>query len=220
MIAVRGECLKWVGLGAMLVDHSARFLHVALPGWLWIGRLAFPCFAIALGLQVVPDRRLCVAFRLVCCAALVFPLQWYASGVLVFSVLGTLGLGLCLAWCFSPGRDMSRSAAGYMSRLVVGLLLFGASLSVEFGFPGVMVVAGASLLSDRVAPWDLGAVLLALGVVKLGLIGGAPVFFAFVLVGAYCASGGVEVARLKGVFMNAYFAQWAVFAAARFGLFT
>jgi hypothetical protein len=215
MIAVRSEALKWVGLAAMLVDHAARFLHVNIAGWVWIGRWAFPCFAVALGLQCPPDRRLSVAFRLFGCAALVFPVLWYVSGVEIMPVLATLGLGLVLA--FALGL---RGPSGVAVGAVLSLSIFSASFFVEYRLAGVLVVAGVSLLSDRDGSVVVGAALLLAGVCGLAVLGGAPVVLAFALVAVYCASGGVEVPRLKGVFMNAYCLQWAPLVVARLGLFS
>jgi hypothetical protein len=206
MTARNAELLKWVGLLSMLVDHSARFLHLAAPGWLWIGRLAFPCFAVALGAQVASRRRLQVAGRLAGAAALVFPLQWFVAGVPVVSVLGTLAAGLFVAWCVGRGGVVAASWA---------VLALFASGFAEYGPAGVLLVAGVSLCAERGFSSAAGVSAVAVGAGLLVVSGGAPVALALYAVAVYAALGGVSFPRCKGLFLESYFLQWAAIAAVR-----
>jgi hypothetical protein len=214
VVPANAELLKWWGLASMLIDHCARFLHLAFPGWMWIGRWAFPCFAVALGAQVASRRRLQVAGRLVGAAVLVFPLQWLGSGVPVGSVLATLGLGLFVAWAVACTDGRSAPQWPW-----VGLCLlpaaFVASLWCEAGPAGVLLVAGVSLCAERGSMCIVGVSALVVGASLLVVAGGAPVALALYAVGIYVASGGVPFPRFKGLFLESYFLQWAAIAAVR-----
>jgi hypothetical protein len=202
-MAARLELLKWVGLAAMLVDHVWRFFHVDIPGAEWIGRLAFPCFAVAVALQTPAPRRVAVAIRLVAVACVVVPLQSYVAGHLVGSVLFTLALGLLAA----------DAIEGDGVHGVVPFVLFvAAGLLVEYSALGVLLVAGAALMAGRLVEFGVACVAVAaVGLqVRAGVLGAPIVGTALCLVAAYLATGGVPVGRVKGFFLRAYVAQWVL----------
>jgi TraX protein len=191
MIAARAELLKWVGLVSMLIDHAWRFLHVDIPGAAWLGRIAFPCFAVAVGLQVPRDRRVFVALRLALVGAAVTPLEYWVSGRWVLSVLVTLSWGLLFAFAVERRR------------FVLAVALLALSLCAEYGPAGVLLVAGVSLGGEA------GLCLALAGSALLVHVGGLPVAVALGAVAGYLLSDGVRFPRLKGFFLAAYCAQWA-----------
>jgi hypothetical protein len=202
-VAARVEVLKWVGLFCMLVDHLARFLDVRWPGADWLGRLAFPCFAVACAFQVAVDRRLAVAARLVAWGLLLTPVEWLVTGHVVGSVLVTLGLGLVVADFWEVEQGVGLGAL---------VLSVAAAQFVEYGAAGVLLVAGLSL-RRRAGGVVLACAGAALLVYRAG-VWGAPVTAAAVaLVGAYLMTDGVSCPRVKGFFLRAYAAQWVVLGA-------
>ena len=206
MTAARAELLKWVGLVAMLVDHVARFFHVAIPGAEWVGRLAFPCFAVAAAVQVRPCDRLRVADRLLCVAALLLPLRLFVPGAPAVTVVLTLACGLL-------------AAEGVEAGSLVGFALVACSLLVgyvgEYSIGGVLLVAGVAVFNSgarrfrefAIAVACSGAALLT---ARAGVAGAPMTAAALILVLAYALAGGVTCPRVKGFFLPAYVGQWVL----------
>lgn len=160
------ECLKWIALASMLLDHVGRlWLGHPSTGWVFAGgRLAFPLFALVLGFNLArpggqATRAARTARRLALwCAVSVLPSILARGQPATINVLGTLGLGAALCWAFAaqaaPGRALLVSAAA-----------LAASWHVEFGLAGVLIVPMAWLArqGQREAPWLLLLLVLLTG---------------------------------------------------------
>lgn len=197
--AACSEVLKWVGLACMVVDHLGRFASVPVPGWQSIGRFAFPCFGVALASQVPACRLRVVGLRLLVVGLGVVPLQSLVVGHVVLSVLFTLGLGLFVADALS-GCVTAEGA-------VVLAGSFVASLFVEYGSGGVLLVAGG-WLSYSLRRQLLGFSMLCVAFALLVRRGGAFVGLPLAAVLLYCYSPGVVVPRARHAFIWFYILQW------------
>ena len=198
----RGELLKWVGLGAMLVDHAWRFLGVPLPGAAVVGRFAFPCFVAAFALQAVGPRADRAAARAVIGGLAVAPAYVVVVGGWWLDVLVTLGLGLqawvCLAW------------RGWQRVVAVVLCAAGASVA-EYGFVGFVFVLASCALGTTPGVGSRQGWLAAwlCAVVALWVCGGGIGFLMGVLLAAVLVDEGPVLPRVR-VFYPAYLAQWPV----------
>ena len=205
MSAARAELLKWVGFASMLVDHIARYVH-PIPAALWVGRLAFPCFAVAIAVQVRGVDRARVAVRLLTVAALLLPLQWFVVGAPIASVLATLALGLLaaegleVASLIGAGVFVAAVACGYIAEYSCGGVLLVAGVAVfKSGAPRLRDLSAAAIVA--------AAVLL---IVRAGVAGAPMTAAGLGLVFAYWLAGGIAVRRVKGIFLPAYVAQWVL----------
>lgn len=144
------ESLKWIALASMLLDHVGR-LWLDYPARSWVfagGRLAFPLFALVLGINLARPgdqaaRAARTARRLALwCAISVVPSVLARGHPLLVNVLGTLGLGAALCWAFAaaPGPALS---------LALCAVVLAASAHVEFGLAGVLLVPMAWLAQTR-----------------------------------------------------------------------
>lgn len=150
----------------MFVDHIGRhLLGHGQEGWVFaLGRVAFPLFALVLGLNLARagDRRLRAertTRRLaVWCAVAVLPSVLARGEPALVNVLGTLALGAALCWVLESG------AASTGLRVAACLAVAAAAQWVEFGLAGAFLPAGAFLLASRrdAASGLLAAVLLGL----------------------------------------------------------
>lgn len=155
------EALKWLALGAMFVDHFGRhLLGYAQDTWVFgLGRIAFPLFALVLGLNLARDgdraaRAARTARRLALwCAVAIAPSVWARGDPMVVNVLATLGLGALLCWAFA-------SAAPLWLRLALCIVAAAASDHVEFGLAGVFLVPAIYLC--RTGPSGAAALLAGL----------------------------------------------------------
>lgn len=160
------EALKWVGLAAMGLDHVGRFLLGAGErSWVFAGgRLAFPLFALALGLNLArpgdaAGRARRTGARLAAWAAVsVLPSILMRGHPQVLNVLATLGLGTALAWAFVAPVRLSTGLAVCATAVL-------AARWVEFGLAGVLLVPLVFLALHRREAglwWAVGALLVAL----------------------------------------------------------
>ncbi len=163
------EALKWAALASMLLDHVGR-LWLDYPPSSWVfagGRLAFPLFAIVLGLNLArPGDQAARAARTtrrlaLWCAVSVLPSVLARGHPALVNVLGTLGLGAALCWAFAAAPPPAVAASLFAAVLA-------ASWQVEFGLAGVLLVPMAWLALTRRAPEAPWLVLLL--VVLLGLL--------------------------------------------------
>lgn len=171
------ESLKWIALASMVLDHVGR-LWLDYPARSWVfagGRLAFPLFAIVLGLNLARPgdqaaRAARVARRLgLWCAISLVPSVLARGHPLLVNVLGTLGLGAALCWAFAASP---RPAVTF----TLCALVLVACAHVEFGLAGVLLVPMAWLAQTgraRDGSW-LALVLVALVGLLNQRAGGLP----------------------------------------------
>jgi hypothetical protein len=147
------EAMKWVALASMFVDHFGRHL-MGHPqdGWVFaLGRIAFPLFALVLGLNLAragdrARRAARTATRLaVWCAIAVLPSIWARGDPWVVNVLGTLGLGALVCWALESDAPLAL-------RLAVCVAIAAAASFVEFGVAGVFLAPAVYLAASRRDP--------------------------------------------------------------------
>lgn len=166
------EALKWVALASMFLDHIGRLaLGYGQDTWVFAGgRLAFPLFALVLGVNLAragergeqAERAARTALRLAFwCAVSVAPSVWARGEPGVVNVLGTLGLGTVLC-------AMLASSLPALVRLAVTAAATLAAPHVEFGVAGVLLVP-AVFLAATTRP-GLGTALAALCLALTGLL--------------------------------------------------
>lgn len=162
------EFVKWMALASMLLDHVGRlWLGHPATGWVFAGgRLAFPLFAMVLGINLArPGEQAARAARTarrlaLWCAVAVVPSVLARGEPALVNVLGTLGLGAALCWALAASARPAVAWTVFAAALV-------ASPHVEFGLAGVLLVPMAWLSQARrvaPAPW---LVLLLVGLVGL-----------------------------------------------------
>ena len=147
------ELLKWIALGSMLVDHIGRYgFGMGLDSWAFaVGRVAFPLFAIVLGVNLGREgehsaRCFRVARRLSVWALISVVPAWLARGeFLPVNVLATLALGALVAGA-AVARELTR-----IGRVAVVAVACVVGVFAEFGPPGVLLVAGVALWRNGVA---------------------------------------------------------------------
>ncbi|AEG91730.1 candidate membrane protein [Ramlibacter tataouinensis TTB310] len=164
----------------MFVDHFGRhLLGHSQEGWVFaFGRIAFPLFALVLGLNLARagDRRARAersTRRLsVWCAISVLPSVLARGEPALVNVLGTLALGAALCWVLE-------STASTAWRLVACLAIAAFSYPVEFGLAGVFLVPAAYLCATRRQPDAalLAAVLVLLVAWQNASFGGWPAWW-------------------------------------------
>lgn len=204
------ETLKWIALGSMFVDHVGRLLlGFGTDTWVFAaGRLAFPLFAVVLGLNLARSgdqarRAARTALRLAAWGAVsVLPSIWARGDPWLVNVLGTLALGAAICWALAePAHLLVRAG------VLAGAAL--AALHVEFSLPGVLLVAGAYLAASRVTvPASLAAAAMLLLVAwNNAQFGGPPAWLgtmAAVPVAAAVRSLPLRMPRLKLAFYLVY----------------
>lgn len=215
------ETLKWIALGSMFIDHFGRLLlGFGMDTWVFAaGRLAFPLFAVVLGLNLAragdqARRAARTALRLAAwCLVSVLPSVWARGDALLVNVLGTLSLGAAICWALaSPAHPVWRAA------VLAGAAL--AALYVEFGVAGVLLVAG-TYLAARFA--TVPALLAAAAMLVLvgwnnAQFGGLPAWLgtlSAVPVAAAVRSLPLRMPRLKLAFYLVYPVHLALIGALR-----
>lgn len=173
------ELLKWVALVSMFIDHIGRhLLGHPQDGWVFAaGRVAFPLFALVLGLNLARGgdraaRARRTATRLaVWCAVALAPSIWARGDPWVVNVLGTLALGAAACWAVD-GR------APLAARLAVGVAAAVLGTWVEFGTAGALLVTAVYLLAT--GRYGAGGLATAAGLLATawlnGSFGGAAAF--------------------------------------------
>jgi hypothetical protein len=124
---------------SMIVDHLGLLFFPDIIWFRFVGRIAFPLFAVGVGLGSVKTRDIDkYIFRLFLCACLSqFP-YYLATGLHSLNVLFTLSAGILIYRIFlQPGDGLRWSFA-----LVVPLILF---FPVSYGLPGVVFVTSCCL---------------------------------------------------------------------------
>ena len=149
------EALKWFALVCMLVDHANTVLFDRTLGDLAmvVGRLAFPIFAIVFGYNLArrnadPPK---LAIKLVVLGLLSSPLYAPLLGVWPVNILFTLALAaLVVAW----------QRGWYAWFEVWPTVIVGGAL-VDYLWPGVALVVGASMYFRRPGPAGLSVMAFA-----------------------------------------------------------
>jgi hypothetical protein len=214
----RVELLKWVGLYAMLLDHTARYLISAVPGeafpsWLGdLGRLAFPCFAIALA--VGSDGLVGVRFNGLIRRLVLWGVIAQVAGSFIrvgdyANVLFTLALGLLLY------RQLERIGPVW-KRAAWSALILLAGTFVEFRHPGVLFVAVCCWWAARPSMARLVAVVAAS--LLLAGVNGSLWATPAVLAAVWLLEVPWIIPRVRGMFYWVYAAQWPLLIAARWAL--
>lgn len=148
------ETLKWIALGSMFVDHVGRLLiGYGTNTWVFaVGRVAFPLFALVLGLNLAREgdrearaRRTSVRLGLWCIVA-VPPTIWARGQPWMVNVLGTLALGCAMCWPLAASRKPMALRVGVVFLAAVG------SHWMEFATPGVLLVVAVYLYATRPGP--------------------------------------------------------------------
>jgi hypothetical protein len=175
------EAIKWLALASMFTDHIGRHL-LGWPQDSWVfavGRLAFPCFAFVLGVNLArtgdrEHRAGRTALRLLGWGAVsIAPSVWARGDPQVLNVLVTLGLGAALCWAVE-------GTAHWLWRMLATLAIAAAAWFAEFGVGGVFLVPAVYLAcAHRHAGFAVVALLLAVATAALNAqFGGPPAFAA------------------------------------------
>lgn len=204
------EAAKWVALGSMFIDHIGRhLLGHPQDGWVFAaGRLAFPLFALVLGLNLarVGERAARAArttWRLAgWCAVAVLPSIWARGDPHTVNVLGTLGLGAAVCWALDSDAPLA-------ARLAVCVAAAAAATVVEFGIAGVFLAPAVYLAASR---RDAGSAVLFLVLLAAvawlnASFGGVPALLgtlAGVLLAALLRRAPLRVPRLQWLFYAIY----------------
>ena len=194
------EFTKWAGVFCMLYDHLEYFSGVPLPLASWVGSLAFPLFAVAVGaaLADAPGGKLeQVTRRMLAWGLLAQVAILFVRDFLPLNVLFTLASGLVL-YAATETERVGRRA------YLIGLALAVGTLS-EFAFFGTALVAcclahfrrGLSLV------WCVVASLPLFAFNELALL--SPVG---VVVGWWLINEGPHLPRVRRAFYPVYVLQY------------
>lgn len=161
------EATKWLALASMFLDHIGRLaLGHGMDGWVFAGgRLAFPLFALVLGINLARvglrrARAARTAVRLgLWCAVAIAPSIWARGEPHVVNVLGTLGLGALLCALVARSSNGQGPRLSGVARLALAGLALIAAPHVEFGLAGVLLAPAVYLVAT--GQHALGAVLAA-----------------------------------------------------------
>jgi hypothetical protein len=144
------EVLKWVAMAAMVIDHANK---IVLGGefeiMMWIGRLAFPIFAVVLAYhyQFHTRRKSRYFSRLLFFAILSQPIYLVAFSIANLNILFTLAMGFVIIWYYDYFQtainqgDKLKIAAG----LCLVAVIFAVAGNTDYYQCGVMMVPLAVL---------------------------------------------------------------------------
>lgn len=205
----RVELIKWLALVLMVVDHAGRYAGYASPAWVFLGRGAFPLFAISFGyaLSVVPDAR-ALMLRLLAFGFLSEVLgAWTVTRGAPVNVLFTFAL---CAYLLHRRRVVS-SPAGM---IIPGVLVYLVAELAEYGIAGVMLTCAAWWMFTKPSVVRAAVVLVVsvfLMVPNRGMWFGSL----WAAVGLLMLLLPVGLPRIKRVFYVAYVGQWPLLAVLR-----
>jgi len=201
-LSERVELLKWLAFALMVVDHLGKFAHVQLPGWVFLGRGAYPFFALAFGyaLSVVPDAR-ALLVRLVACGFVAECLgAWSVTRGVPVNVLFSFALCAYLL-------HRLRVAKSPYSMIVPVLLVYLLAGATEYGVAGVLLIASAWFYFCSPSPLRAGMVAVA-SVFLVVPNGGMWWGSLWSVVGLALLFLPVGLPRVRRVFYVLYVAQW------------
>lgn len=202
------ELVKWVAVAAMLCDHiNSYLLHARVPALFFIGRIAFPLFAVAFGVSLCGRDQATMARaarRTFVWACISQPLTWLVRDHAPFNVLFVLAAGVLIV------SQVERRSWWVVLSVAVGLLLCPLA---EFSVAGLcLACAGVYFGRHRSM---LSAVALVASVAFLEVenrnhfaLLALPVLF-------IVARMGVTVPRIRNVLQYVYAGQWPLLWLAR-----
>lgn len=197
--------LKWLALALMVVDHVDAFVFARELTWAGqVGRLVFPLFAFVVAYNLArPDamergvhRRMLVRLAVAGICAAPFH-AWLRGDLLPLNIMATFMLAVGVAWSIERRQWP----------LVVALL--AVSPLVEYGFPGVVLVASTWLWLRWPSMAGFGAVGLALG--SLALVNGSHAAMWALPVVVLALQARVTLPRCQSAFYAFYPAHLALF---------
>lgn len=199
--AERIEAVKWFGVLLMLIDHAAKYLQLAAPGWQVLGRGAFPLFALAFGyaLAVAPDVRSVLRRLLAFALAAEAMGAWSITRGMPLNVLFSFALSCQVVHAARAGASPWRWA-----RLLV-LVWIGAHF-VEYGAAGVLLTLAAWWFW-RAQSWTRLVVLVAASV-PLVIWNYTLFASAWLIVGVAVCFSPIGFPRVRRVFYWVYTLQW------------
>lgn len=134
------EALKWLAIITMTIDHVNKYIfQYDYPVMLWIGRLAFPLFALLIAYNLVvrevkPTRYL---WPLLLFALGTQPLAMWINQTVTGNILFTLYLGVLYLGLHALLKQRLPAAVAHLS---LGIIFFLPSLQVEYGPVGVLFI--------------------------------------------------------------------------------
>lgn len=203
------ELCKWLALGCMVLDHVNAVFFARELGVLaeFLGRLAFPLFALVLGYNAArPGADLVrLVHRLVIFGAIATPAYWYLFGLVYWwplNVLFAFALAVACIWLVQDRRPGLAAFLGFLGGFLV-----------EYWWPGVAVVVSAWWFFSGRSSLRLVPLLLAFGWLCLAngnawALASIPVFLA----ASWFAPWLPRSPRLFWWFYPAHLAAIALFA--------
>lgn len=214
------EALKWLAVGAMVIDHVNKYLlHGSVPAMFSIGRLALPIFAFVLGHHLARADADAGAMRLRLMGRLAAAA---AVATLPYVALGGLGWGwwpanILTTFLLATAVMHGWSIAHPLARVGTVVLFAAGGALVEFWWPGVACVLASAGFVRRPGPASLAllaAVLACLPMPAWFLAGGGVSLDMSALAGlplvALVRMANPRVPRLRWVFYAIYPAHLAI----------
>jgi hypothetical protein len=133
------ECLKWLALVTMTLDHANKTLWTFQPALFAVGRLAFPLFVFLLAYNLerrgVPWRKYVIPLLAV--GLLSQPIKMFVMDVpwWYLNIMATLLLGVL----YTPVTSWLSAKHTFLGPVVAITLFFIFSLPVEYGPAGVFL---------------------------------------------------------------------------------
>jgi hypothetical protein len=134
------ECLKWLALVTMTLDHANKTLWTFQPVFFGVGRLAFPLFVFLIAYNLerrgVSWRK--YIFPFIAVGLLSQPIKMFVMDApwWYFNIMATLLLGVL----YTPVTSWLRSKNGFLGPVVAVTLFFLLSLPAEYGPAGVFLI--------------------------------------------------------------------------------
>jgi len=206
------DLVKSVAFAAMLADHTNKVLLKEAVPWLSsVGRVALPCFAYALAVNLLRHTRDAQAYftRLMIWGALSQPLWMWASGRQSLNILFTLALGLQLVLLVEAARQAPTRRARLASLSFTAVTL-AASLATDYQLGGALLVLCIHAWLAQPATDRAVLVLLVLAALNLRLPDALPALAAVPLTLVLVRLGASAPRFLRGTFYPLYPAHLAL----------
>jgi len=184
------ECLKWLALASMLIDHASKVLgpwDFAVP----LGRIAFPVFAFVIGRHLLSDRLLTRLLVVGLIATVPHMLTLTHGEVFPLNILFTFAFAAGAVHLLRDGRPW----------IALGLLVLG-TVVCDYSAPGLLLVLSSWMW------WEyrgaLGAAALAIGLFVLCWFNGNAWALLAVPLVVLTVSCDWRVPRIRHFFWIAY----------------
>lgn len=207
------ECIKWLALACMVVDHIATIFYGGVPVMNAIGRIAMPAFAIALAFNLArPGARANgvfgrVVMRLVLVGSIALPFHVAAfdSGLFNLNILFTFAAAVGVVWLL----ETRQPAWALLVFLVAGRV-------VEYWWPGLAVLVAAYYFFKR--PGYVTSAGIIAAVASLAIVNGTHWALLVFPVLACVTAIRVELPRNSRAFYVFYPGHLAAFALLAWGM--